>query len=118
MKRIIIATLAGMLFGVVCYYFAKSGGGEIPAAIRYQIIFSRTLIGFAIGISSLNLKHWSLHGLVLGIIFSIPLAFSGMMADNPEFSKSMMFTSSMIMGAIYGVLIELITSVLFKEKQK
>jgi len=118
MKRLIIATLAGMLFGVFCYYFAKSGGGEIPAAIRYQIIFSRTLIGVAIGISSLNLKHWALHGLVLGFIFSVPLAFSSMMAENPEISGGMMFASSMFMGCIYGVLIELITSVLFKAKQK
>ncbi|NQU87137.1 MAG: hypothetical protein HQ541_15385 [Mariniphaga sp.] len=118
MKRIIVATLLGMVFGVVCYYFAKSGGGEIPAALRYQIIGSRALIGFAIGISCLNLKHWSLHGLVLGLIFSIPLSFSGMMAENPDFSGEMMFASTMIMGGIYGILIELITSVLLKLKQK
>ena len=118
MKRLIIATLSGMLFGVVCYYIAKSGSADIPAAIRYQIIASRTLIGFAIGISCLNLKHWALHGLILGFIFSIPLSFSGMMAENPEFSAGMMFLSTMIMGSIYGILIELITSVLFKAKQK
>jgi len=115
MKRIIIATLSGLLFGIVCYYIA-SGSGEITAPISYQIIASRTLIGFVIGISSLNLKHWALHGLILGIIFSIPLSFSGMMADNPEFSSGMMFLSTIVMGAIYGILIELITSVLFKAK--
>jgi len=118
MKRLIIATLTGMVFGVVCYYIAKSGSADIPAAIRYQIIASRTLIGFAIGISSLNLKHWALHGLVLGLIFSIPLSFSGMMAENPDFNGSMMFISTIVLGGIYGILIELITSVLFKEKQK
>lgn len=118
MKRLIIATLSGMVFGIICYYIAKSGSADIPSAIRYQIIASRTLIGFAIGISSLNMKHWALHGLVLGLIFSIPLSFSGMMADNPDFSAGMMFLSTMILGGIYGILIELVTTVLLKEKQK
>ncbi len=119
MKRLIIATLTGMVFGVVCYYFAKSGSvEEIPSAIRYQIISSRALIGLAIGISTLNLKHWALHGLILGLIFSIPLSFSGMMADNPDYSAGMMFLSTMVLGAIYGILIELVTSLVFKAKQK
>jgi len=118
MKRLIVATLSGMVFGIVCYYFAKSGSADIPAAIRYQIISSRTLIGFTIGISSLNLKHWTLHGLILGLIFSIPLSFSGMMAENPDFSAGSMFLSTMVLGGIYGILIELITSVLFNAKQK
>ena len=76
-----------MGFGVVCYYIEKSRSGDILSAIRYQIIASRTLIGFAIGTSTLNLKHWALHGLVLGIIFSIPLAFSGIMPDSLGFSS-------------------------------
>ncbi len=119
MKRLIIATLLGLVFGLVCYYMAKMGSADpLPAAIRYQIITSRTLLGFAIGISCLNLKHWVLNGLVLGLIFSIPLAFSSMMAASPDFSASMMFLSTLVLGGIYGILIELITTVLLKEKQK
>lgn len=117
MKRIVIATLLGMVFGLVCYYMAKSGGDPIPASLRYQIIFSRTLIGFAIGISSLNMKHWALHGLVMGLIFSLPLAFSSMMGASEEFSTTMMFSMTFIMGGIYGIIIELVTTVLFKAKQ-
>ncbi len=114
MKRIIIATLSGMVFGVICYYLYKSGSEDvIPAAHRYQIIASRTLIGFAIGISSLNLRHWILHGLVLGLIFSIPLSFSAMMYGSVAFGAA-----TFIIGGIYGVLIELITSVIFKIKQR
>jgi len=41
-----------------------------------------------------------------------------MAPENPEFSKIMMMVSTIVMGAIYGLLIELITSVLFKAKQK
>jgi len=116
MKRIIIATLAGLAFGFVCFGFACSSG-ELPLAISLQIIASRTLIGFTIGISVLNM-HWSLHGILIGLFYSLPLAFSGLMApENPEFSKTSMLVSTIVMGVIYGVLIELITTVLFKAKR-
>jgi hypothetical protein len=115
-KRLIIATLGGIVFGFVCLGFASSGPYDLPAPVAYQIIFSRALIGFAIGISGLKGLHWSLHGLLMGLLFSIPMAFSGMMADNPDFSKTAMFLSTVIMGMIYGLLIELITSVLFKAR--
>ena len=36
--------------------------------------------------------------------------------ENPDFSLSMMFISTIVMGMIYGLLIEVITSVLFKAK--
>ena len=115
-KRIIIATLAGFIFGFVCLAFAASSDAEIPCPVKLQILFSRALIGFAIGISSLKF-HWTLHGLLMGFLFSLPLAFSGLMApENPEFSSTMMFISTIVMGIIYGFLIELITSVLFKSK--
>ncbi|MFP4025405.1 MAG: hypothetical protein ACLFVR_12850 [Thiohalospira sp.] len=115
-KRIIVATLAGILFGFVCLGFASGGDSEIPMAIKLQILLSRALIGFAIGISSLKL-HWTIHGIFLGFIFSLPLAFSGLMApENPEFTATMIFISTVLMGVIYGFLIELITSVVFKAK--
>ena len=116
-KRIIIATMSGILFGFVCFALASSGPGKLPLPLALQIIASRTLIGFAIGISCISLKHWSIHGLVMGIIFSLPIAFSGLMApENPEFSKTAMFISTIVMGMIYGFLIEVITSLLFKAK--
>jgi hypothetical protein len=115
-KRILIATLAGILFGFVCCAFACSSGTEIPMPVKLQIIFSRTLIGFAIGLSSLK-THWTIHGLIIGLLFSLPLAFSGLMApETPDFSASAMFISTVVMGMIYGFLIELITSLVFKAK--
>ncbi len=118
MKRILIATLFGLIFGFVCFGFACSAG-ELPFPVTLQIIASRTLIGFAIGISSLKLGHWTIHGIVMGALFSLPLAFSGLMAEEtPEFSKSMMLISTLVMGIIYGFLTELFTSVVFKARQK
>ncbi len=117
-KRIIVATLSGVVFGFVCFGLAASGSSELQWPVIVQIVTSRALIGFAIGISVLSMGHWSRHGLIMGLIFSLPLAFSGLMAtDNPEFRKVSMFTWTVILGMIYGFLIELITSVLFKAKK-
>jgi len=116
-KRIIIATLSGVIFGFVCFGLASSGPTELPWPVILQIITSRTLIGFAIGISCLSLGHWSIHGLIMGMIFSFPLAFSGLMApDNPEFTKVSMFVWTIVLGMVYGLLIEVITSFLFRAK--
>lgn len=116
-KRIIIATLSGILFGFVCFGLASTGSLPIAWPVTIQIILSRTLIGLAIGISFAYLGHWAIHGLVMGLVFSLPLAFSGLMApDNPDFSRVSIFIWTVILGMVYGLLIELITSVIFKAK--
>ena len=117
MKRLIIATLSGLLFGFVCYGFASSGG-SLNSWLAISIILSRTLIGFAIGISRFPMKHWAIHGIVMGFIVSLPFAFSVGMASESEtgMSGQMLFLSSLVMGIIYGFLIELITTVFFKAK--
>ncbi len=119
MKRLIIATIGGVICGGICLSFVFSGGEEVASPIIWQILLSRTLIGFAIGISCLKIGHWAVHGLVMGLIFSLPLSFSGLMApENPEFSQSMMFFSTLILGGMYGILIEVLTSYLFKAKME
>ena len=116
-KRLTIATLSGVLFGFICFGLASSGPGGLPWQVALQVIISRTLIGFAIGMSCLSMGHWSVHGIIMGMIFSLPLAFSGLMApENPEFSKVGMFIWTIILGMIYGLLIEVITSLFFKAK--
>jgi len=117
-KRLIIATILGLVFGFVCFGFACSGPNEISTLLAINIILGRTLIGFAIGISRFPLGHWSIHGLVMGFIFSLPAGFGAMLApENPEFSQTMMLVSTVVMGVIYGFLIELITTVVFKARQ-
>ena len=118
-KRVTIATISGVLFGLVCYGLASSSPGGVPTPVAWQLITSRALIGFGIGISRVHMGHWSIHGMVMGLLFSIPLALSGLMApDSPEFSKSSMFIWTIVLGMIYGFLTELITSVLLKARME
>jgi hypothetical protein len=115
-KRITVATLWGVLFGFVCFGIASSSG-KLAWPVVFQLITSRTLIGFAIGISCISVVHWSINGVMMGMIFSFPLAFSGLMApETLQFSKASMFIWTIILGMIYGLIIEVITSVVFKAK--
>jgi hypothetical protein len=117
-KRLIIASLLGLAFGFVCFGLASSGNEIASKVLALNIITGRLMIGIAIGISRFSFKHWSLHGIIMGLIFSLPSGFGAMLApENPEFSHEMVFISTVVMGAIYGFLIELITTVLFKAKQ-
>ena len=117
-KRLIITTILGVIFGFVCYGMASSGQNEISQILAINIILGRTLIGFGIGISRFSFKHWSLHGIIMGLIFSLPAGFGAMLGpENPEFSHSMLFISTIVMGMIYGFLIEIIATVIFKAKQ-
>ena len=106
-KRVLITTICGFIFGLVCMYLASSGPNPVDNATKLIILFSRGLMGFTIGISAIRLKWW-LHGIAIGLIGSIPMAIPVM--DQP----SIMF-GTFLMGIIYGFLIELITTKLFKE---
>lgn len=118
MKRLLFATLLGVVFGFVCFGFAASGNNDVSWQLAVSIVLGRTLIGFGIGISRLKI-YWALHGLLMGLVFSLPFGFSAMLGpENPEFSHHMMLISSVVMGMIYGFLIELLTSVVFKARLK
>jgi hypothetical protein len=117
-KRLIIATFFGIISGFICYFLASSGGNQLGLMLGLNIILGRTLIGVAIGISNLKMKHWALHGAVMGLVFGLPAAFGSVLGpETPEFPHTMMFIWTFVMGIIYGVFIELFTSVVFRAKQ-
>jgi hypothetical protein len=116
-KRVIIASVMGLVCGFICLGLIASSGSEIAWPIVAQVLSARTLIGIAIGLSCFTIGHFTLHGMIMGLIFGLPLAFSGLMApDSPEYSKEMMFISTVVIGMIYGLLIEFVTSGIFKAK--
>ena len=110
-KRVLIATACGFVFGLVCMFLASSNPdatAPLSAAVKWNIVLSRTLMGFMIGISALKLNWW-LHGIILGFISSIPMAIAVM-------DRIDIVIGTLVMGMIYGFLTELITSVLLKAK--
>ena len=111
-KRIMIASIMGVICGIVCWKLASSDG-DLAWTISISIILGRMLLGFGIGISAWKMSWW-LHGIVMGAIFSIPMAFGSLMNNEQAF---FIFIGTIVMGIIYGLIIELVTSVLFKAKQ-
>jgi hydrogenase/urease accessory protein HupE len=109
MKRVVIATILGVIFGFVCWGSTLSQGPQ-PWFFALQVIISRTLIGFAIGISTLKIPWW-LHGIIFGLLFSLPMGLNGFYVPGKEI---FIFLSTVIMGIIYGFLIELFTTIVFK----
>lgn len=112
-KRLVIATIFGVLAGIVCCLLASSSGPQ-PWYFVLSTILGRTLIGFAIGISILKMQWW-LHGIVMGFVFSIPMALQGFYVPGQEM---FIFLGTIVMGIIYGFFIELFTTVVFKAGAK
>jgi hypothetical protein len=112
-KRLFIATIFGVVSGLVCWILASSEG-PTPWFFALSTILSRTLIGFAIGISVLKVRWW-LHGITMGMVFSIPMALQGFYVPGKE---AFIFLGTIIMGIIYGFFIELFTTVVFKAGAK
>lgn len=110
-KRIIISTFFGLIFGFVCLRLASSGDAQMVWFMAVSIVLSRTLMGFAIGISVLKIKWW-LHGIILGALFSLPMAFNTLFSPT---NAIYIFLMTIFMGIIYGLLIELFTTVVFKQ---
>lgn len=110
-KRIIIATICGIIFGLFCMYLASSNPNPstpLTCTGKWMIILSRTMMGFTIGVSAIRLAWW-LHGIVLGFICSILMG----VAVWPDYK---IVFSTLLMGIIYGFLTELITTKIFKAK--
>ena len=108
MKRITIATLFGVVAGALCAAISFSAGILSFSAVNLLwILLNRTVMGFTIGISGLRL-HWAWNGVVMGLavgsIFSFFLYMHGMK----------MAPYTMIGNAIFGLMIEFFTTVVFK----
>lgn len=105
MKRLWLATFFGFLSGLFCALGGiKMGFGMW---ILISTIANRTLIGVAIGISRLKM-NWALHGILMGALFGLPLSLSALESGPNGFI--------ILEGAsvVYGFVIELLTTVVFK----
>jgi hypothetical protein len=109
-KRILVGTFFGFVTGIICFLGGKFGlKDEISTAMFFYILANRTLIGFVIGISPFRM-HWALHGIMMGTIGGLPFA-AGCLLEQNNLETAL---AAFILGAVYGFVIELFTSVVFK----
>jgi hypothetical protein len=100
----------GVLFRNTLLPWGRGVGIGISLGGFLMLLSHRTLPGFVIGISSLR-WHWTLYGILLGLIVGIPdVHFFNMVRG--ELSNGLCF----LFGAVRGLMIEFFTSVVFKAK--
>ncbi len=109
-KRVILATILGLIAGILCYLGGKSSGVEFNLAMTMETIFNRAIIGFLIGVSAWKM-NWALHGIVMGFIGGIPLWLAS--AQGGAKALILMLVASIV----WGFLIELITTKVFRAPQ-
>ncbi len=111
MKRLAIATLFGLVAGVFCATVASSGHLlKLTTVSLLWILLNRTVMGFAIGASGLRL-HWAWNGIIMGLaVGSIFSYYIFMDLGQPKVALLIP-----IGNAVFGLLIEFFTTVVFKQ---
>jgi hypothetical protein len=111
MKRIAIATLFGLVAGVLCATFASAGHLlKLTTVSLVWILLNRTVMGFAIGASALKL-HWAWNGVIMGVVVGSIFSYYLFMG----LGEPRLALLTPIGNAIFGLLIEFFTTVVFKQ---
>jgi len=106
-KRIGIATALGFVCGIICLLLGHFAGGT-PWSIAFIVggLVNRSMMGFVIGTTGVKSNPW-LRGAIWGILMSVgPAIASGFGPDK--------FIPYCVAGTIYGILIDGLTSKVFK----
>lgn len=119
-KRFLIAMPLGIAFGFLCSYVASRGMAMAFwwTPLMWSIVTDRMLIGLVIGFAGAFEYHPILgfrlypciRGTILGAFVSLPLAIGGMISPSADISAWSIFTATMIAGAIYGCIIDLVAT--------
>ena len=113
MKRIAIATICGVVAGLVCVSVGAISGVKITFAGFGWALLNRTLLGFVIGISALRL-HWAWQGVLMGAVVGSLFSYSLWLLGDPAWLVPAVLAGSMI----FGLGIEFFTTVVFKQPQE
>jgi len=120
--RLLISIFLGIGFGFLCAYFANSENQDPTfyfSALFWTIFGNRVLIGFVVFLVGVHRFHpifgfrcfSILRGFMMGFLVSLPMAAGTFIGDSiPEDQKNIIFWSSVIMGGIYGSIIDVIAS--------
>ncbi len=111
MKRIVVATLFGLVMGCFCAAGAFYAGFLQFTAVNVVWVFlNRGVMGFAIGVSGLRL-HWAWNGIVVGLVVGSVFSYSMFMSMGPSVVP---FINALVNG-LFGLIIEFFTTVVFKQ---
>ncbi len=110
-KRLLICTTGGLVAGIICLIggFLSGNIAELNFFAIAGTFFNRIMLGFIIGISSLRINYL-IHGMLIGFLVSLINSISFL--EN----STMGFLFFTVAGIIYGLLIELFATKIFKAK--
>lgn len=107
-RRVIVTTIWGAIFGIVCVLIQRYGFGMSFWPLGASGLIHHAVMGFTIGVSSLKI-HWATHGILWGFLFGIFMAMA--VVETP-----IGFWGPFGIMILWGFLIELITTLGFKLK--
>ena len=113
MKRIAIATIFGVVAGLLCALGGWSLGVKITTVSFIWILLNRTVMGFAIGVSALRL-HWALHGPLMGLVVGSLFSYYGFMSG----AGATTVVGTLVASLVFGLMIEFFTTVVFKQPRE
>ena len=103
-KRLAITTVLGVIAGFLSLWYLRGAYGILPMAEEAMVVLSWSVLGFALGLSAWKI-NWVGHGILMGIIFSLPQAFAFLWNGGGATG----FWGWLATGLVVGFLIELIT---------
>lgn len=108
-KRLWVCVLGGVISAIICLVGRQIifGFPQVTLENVAATVANRLLLGFAIGFSGWRI-HYLLHGGVLGLIFSLSVSIGFLSSNLVGF---FLFTTA---GILYGVLIEWLSTDVFK----
>jgi hypothetical protein len=106
MKRVIITTVFGLIGGALAVWMTIGVGALLPPEVIARMLLNFTMMGFAIGISTLR-WHWAIHGLFFGMVMGTLEGLASVISGLPLYIP-------LFYGLIVGLLIELFATVVFK----
>lgn len=120
-KRKLVALTLSILFGLLCVHLANGSSEQSlwGTALMWQILYNRLLIGILVTIMGvfnwhsffgMSLSPW-FRGLLAGALVSVDLAIGVYISsDVPVDQIKMIFWSTIIAGAIYGMIIDIVAT--------
>ena len=106
LKRIVVTTMLGLLFGAVAIWMTVGVGAKLPVEVIIRMLLNFGLMGFIIGISLIR-WHWGINGLFFGLVLG---ALEGLAAS----TAALPVLIPLVYGLLAGFLIEFVSTKLLK----